>query len=75
MLVLTRRVGEEIVIAGSIRITVLSVRGEQVRLGITAPPSVCVDREEIHARRAEFADAPTRSKGKQTEKHLALVVV
>ena len=57
MLVLSRRIGEEIVIAGSIRVTVVSIRGEQVRLGIVAPPTVLVDREEVHARRAEFSDA------------------
>lgn len=56
MLVLTRRVGEEIVIDGSIRITVSAIQGERVRIGITAPPSVRVDREEVHLRRSEFAD-------------------
>jgi Global regulator protein family len=39
MLVLTRRVGEEIVIAGEIRITVVSVRGDRVRIGIEAWPN------------------------------------
>jgi carbon storage regulator CsrA len=38
MLVLTRRVGEEIVIANNIHVTVVSIRGECVRLGIAAPP-------------------------------------
>jgi carbon storage regulator len=51
MLVLSRRPGEEIVIAGSIRVTVVEIRGNQVRLGITAPPSVTVDRQEVHQRR------------------------
>ena len=41
---------------GDIRVTVTAVRGEKVRIGITAPPTVRVDRAEIHARRAEFAD-------------------
>ena len=45
MLILTRRVGEKITI-----VTVLSVRGNQVRLGITAPDSVSVHREEIYQR-------------------------
>ena len=53
MLVLTRGVGEQIVIAGDIRVTVVAVQGDKVRLGITAPESVRVDREEVHARRAE----------------------
>ena len=53
MLVLTRRVGETIVIDHDIRITIASVRGERVRLGITAPKFVQVDREEVYERRAE----------------------
>jgi carbon storage regulator len=57
MLVLTRRAGEEIVIAGCIRITVVAIRGKQVRLGIAAPRSVGVRRQEIRARRAS---APPR---------------
>jgi carbon storage regulator len=55
MLVLARRVGEQIVIAGSIRLTIVAVKGNAVRLGIQAPPEVAVDRKEIHDRRAEFA--------------------
>jgi len=52
MLVLTRRVGEEIVIDGNIRITVVDVSGERARLGVSAPPSIRVDRLEIYHRRA-----------------------
>lgn len=59
MLVLTRRVGEEIVIDGNIRITVTGIRGERVRIGITAPDFVRVDREEVHQRRTEFAAVPS----------------
>jgi carbon storage regulator len=55
MLVLTRRVGEEIVIDGGIRITVSGIQGEKVRIGVTAPDSVRVDRQEVHLRRNEFA--------------------
>ena len=55
MLVLTRRVGEEIVIADSIRVKVVAVHGNRVRLGIVAPQDVTVHREEIHRRRMEFA--------------------
>ena len=57
MLVLTRSVGEEIVINGNIRVKVVLVKGDKVRLGITAPASVPVDRQEVHERRAEFAAA------------------
>jgi len=48
MLVLTRRLGEEIVVpALQLRVRVLSVEGEKVRLGITAPAQVAVYREEV----------------------------
>lgn len=49
MLVLTRRIGEEIVIADNIRVTVVAVNGQRVRLGITAPSSVPVARLELLA--------------------------
>jgi carbon storage regulator len=58
MLVLARRVGEEIVIGGDIRVTVLEVRGNQVRLGIVAPQDVRVLREELTHRPSQLADAP-----------------
>jgi carbon storage regulator len=58
MLVLSRRIGEEIVIGRDIRVTVLSVKGDRVRLGITAPRSVCVDRQEVHERRFETSIDP-----------------
>ena len=47
MLVLTRRPGESIVIGGNIVVTVLEVRSDQVRIGIDAPRSVQVHREEV----------------------------
>ena len=50
MLVLSRRVGEQIVIAADIRVTVLAVKGRQVRLGFTAPASVRVERMELLTR-------------------------
>jgi carbon storage regulator len=58
MLVLTRRLDEAIIIEGGIRVVVLAVKGEQVRLGITAPPEVRVDRAEIHERRAKWEASP-----------------
>jgi carbon storage regulator len=58
MLVLTRRLGEEIVIDGDILITVVAVKGNQIRLGITAPPAVAVDRREVRERRAAWDDPP-----------------
>jgi carbon storage regulator len=53
MLVLTRRLGETIVIDGAVRVTVVSIRGDKVRLGVDAPEDVRVDREEVHHRRLE----------------------
>ena len=55
MLVLTRKNGQEIVIDGRIRITIVSVKGDRVRVGVSAPPEVRVDREEVHRRVCEFA--------------------
>lgn len=51
MLVLTRKVGETIVIGNNIRITVVGVQGDKTRIGIEAPPDVVVDRQEIHDRK------------------------
>jgi carbon storage regulator len=51
MLVLTRRVDEEIVIDNQVRVRVMEIRGDRVRLGIVAPASVRVDRQEVHERR------------------------
>jgi carbon storage regulator len=52
VLVLSRRVGEEIVIDGTIRVVIVAVQGNKVRLGVEAPPHVPVDRQEIHERRS-----------------------
>jgi carbon storage regulator len=47
MLVLSRRIGEQIIISDDIVVTVVSVKGNQVRLGFTAPQSVSICREEL----------------------------
>ncbi|MHB8811892.1 MAG: carbon storage regulator CsrA [Steroidobacteraceae bacterium] len=50
MLILTRRVGESVMIGDEVTITVLGVKGNQVRLGFNAPRTVAVHREEIYQR-------------------------
>jgi carbon storage regulator len=64
MLVLSRRIGEEIIIDGCIRVTITAIKGNQVRVGITAPPHVEIQREEVFRRLQEFCDSdpvPVRS--------------
>jgi len=55
MLILTRRVGETVVIGNDVDVTVLGVKGNQVRLGVKAPREVSVHREEIYKRIKEEA--------------------
>jgi carbon storage regulator len=71
MLVLSRRLGEEIIIAGGIRVIVVGVKGNQVRLGVAAPPSITVDRQEV-AQLRSHEPATIRSPVKKARKQLAL---
>jgi len=50
MLILTRRVGETIMVGDEVQVTVLGVKGNQIRIGINAPQEVAVHREEIYNR-------------------------
>ncbi len=58
MLILTRRVGETLVIGDDVRVTVLGVRGNQVRVGVNAPKDVAVHREEIYQRIQSEKEVP-----------------
>lgn len=63
MLVLRRKVGESIVLAGVINISVLAVEGERVKIGISAPPDVTIVREEL-LRASSMTDmAPNQGQG------------
>ena len=68
MLILTRRVGETVMIGDDVTITVLGVKGNQVRVGINAPKNVAVHREEIYERikREQQSDATEHSDSADT---------
>lgn len=65
MLILTRRVGETLMIGDDVSVTVLGVKGNQVRIGINAPKDVAVHREEIYQRikGEEEADSDVEESG------------
>jgi carbon storage regulator len=67
MLILTRRVGETIVIGDNVIVTVLGIKGNQVRIGINAPKDVSVHREEIYQRiQQEKNTTPTAAQPEET---------
>lgn len=60
MLILTRRIGETVMVGDDVTITVLGVKGNQVRLGVNAPKDVAVHREEIYERIQREKDETSR---------------
>ena len=70
MLILTRRVGESLMIGDDVTITVLGVKGNQVRIGVKAPKEVAVHREEILDRIAESSNLEAGDQLHQTSEEI-----
>ena len=68
MLILTRKLGESVTIGDDIKVTVLGIRGRQVKLGIIAPQKVMVHREEIYFRIQEENRVAVQVKREQVDK-------
>ncbi len=65
MLILTRRSGEAVIVGDNVRIAVLDIRGNQVRLGVEAPREVTVHREEVYRRIAEEQGSVTKDEDEE----------
>ena len=76
MLILTRRVGETVMIGEEVTVTVLGVKGNQVRIGVNAPKTVAVHREEIFERikREQDGESTEAPVGNANTKHEAQVL-
>ncbi|QTS84060.1 carbon storage regulator CsrA [Coxiella endosymbiont of Amblyomma nuttalli] len=66
MLILTRRVSESVIVGDDVKVTVLGVKGNQVRLGIDAPKEISIHREEIYERIQQ--ERLTKLEGKTVQK-------
>jgi carbon storage regulator len=67
MLILTRRVGETLMIGDEVTVTVLGVKGNQVRIGVNAPKDIAVHREEIYERIKREQEGVSAGNGPQPE--------
>jgi carbon storage regulator len=70
MLVLSRKIGEQVIINDDIVVTVVSVKGNQVRLGFTAPMAVSICREELRTNSAQLEGRPTAEERTEKLPHL-----
>ena len=68
MLILTRRVGETLMIGDDVAVTVLGVKGNQVRIGVKAPKDVTVHREEIYERIREEDESAERDRAADNDR-------
>jgi len=71
MLILTRRVGETVMIGNDVTVTVLGVKGNQVRIGINAPKTVAVHREEIFERIKREQQGESQGETKPTAEYVS----
>ncbi len=74
MLVLSRKMGERVVVGDSIQVTVVTIKGKQVRLGFLAPADVLIRREELCFESLKEPDEPSHDDAQESRPNLALPV-